>query len=57
MFDYDCPACERRQLLFASQVTQIVNDEQGIAVLLTCWCGAPGAIRTGRRATGHVLAS
>lgn len=52
MFDYHCPACERRQLVFPSQVDRIVNDDEGIAVLLTCWCGAPGAIRTGR-ATSH----
>ena len=59
MFDFDCPACERRQLLFPSQVTGIVNDDHGIEVLVTCWCGASGAIRTGRAtgARGHALAS
>lgn len=60
MFDHYCPACEKRQLLFGSQITQIVNDEQGIVVLLTCWCGEPAAIRTGAsRPTdrAHVLAS
>jgi hypothetical protein len=59
MFDFDCPACERRQLLFPSQVTGIVNDDHGIEVLVTCWCGTPGAIRTGRAAAAerHALAS
>ena len=48
MFDHHCPACGKRQLLFPSQITGIVNDEQGIVVLLTCWCGEPAAVRTGR---------
>ena len=63
MFDYHCPACARRQLLFPAQVSGIVNDERGIAVLVTCWCGEPGTIRTGRaahdsgaRGSEHVLA-
>jgi hypothetical protein len=47
MFDHYCPACGKHQLLFASQVTQLVNDDQGIVVLATCWCGEPLAIRTG----------
>ena len=64
MFDHHCPACGKRQLLFASQITGIVNDEQGIVVLLTCWCGEPAAVRTGtggrprpRRDRTHALAS
>ena len=61
MFDHNCPACGKRQLLFPSQITGIVNDEQGIVVLLTCWCGEPAAIRTGRPSSAadrdHVLAS
>jgi hypothetical protein len=61
MFDHHCPACGKRQLLFPSQITGIVNDEQGIVVLLTCWCGEPAAIRTGRSSRpadrDHVLAS
>jgi hypothetical protein len=56
MFDHYCPACEKRQLLFGSQITRIVNDEQGIVVLLTCWCGEPAAVRTGK-ATGTDAAS
>lgn len=64
MFDHYCPACEKRQLLFASQITKIVNDEQGVVVLLTCWCGEPAAVRTGKAAEpgatpsrAHALAS
>ena len=64
MFDHYCPACEKRQLLFASQITRIVNDEQGVVVLLTCWCGEPAAVRTGKAAErgatpsrSHALAS
>ena len=61
MFDHHCPACGKRQLLFPSQITRIVNDEQGIVVLLTCWCGEPAAIRTRRTShpagQDHVLAS
>lgn len=48
MFDYNCPECGKRQLIFPAQITSLVNDDEGIAVLLTCWCGAPGALRTGR---------
>ena len=59
MFDFDCPACERRQLLFPSQIVGIVNDDHGIVVQVTCWCGASGTIRTGRSADAerHALAS
>jgi hypothetical protein len=64
MFDHHCPTCGKRQLLFASQITGMINDEHGITVLLTCWCGAPAAVRTGRAASRsatrdpeHALAS
>ena len=64
MFDHYCPACEKRQLLFGSQIKRIVNDEHGIVVLLTCWCGEPAAVRTGKAsapaatpAPAHALAS
>ncbi|HSE55583.1 MAG TPA: hypothetical protein VLA97_14565 [Nocardioidaceae bacterium] len=61
MFDIHCPACERRQLIFSSQITGLVNDDQGIAVLYTCWCGTAGAWRTGAASESvrheHVLAS
>lgn len=61
MFDYHCPECERRQLIFSSQIAHVINDEQGIAVVFTCWCGAPGALRTGnasrRGELEHALAA
>lgn len=49
MFDVNCPACERRQLVFASQVRGITNDERGIHVAYRCWCGAESTWTTGRR--------
>jgi hypothetical protein len=50
MFDFDCPACNRRQVLFPSQVKQIINDDHGMTVIVDCWCGELGAIRTGAKA-------
>ncbi len=51
MFDIHCNECQKRQLIFPGQIGGIVNDEQGIAVLYTCWCGAVGAWRTGAAST------
>lgn len=45
MFDTHCPECDQRQLIFPSQIRQLINDKQGIVALFTCWCGAPGAER------------
>ena len=50
MFDHYCTACRRRRLIFPSQVTAIVNDERGVHVRITCWCGADQTIETGRTA-------
>lgn len=49
MFDFRCAMCNRRQVLFASQVNQVINDDQGIALIVRCWCGELGAIRTGSK--------
>ncbi|CAN5400957.1 hypothetical protein BH10ACT10_BH10ACT10_28380 [soil metagenome] len=61
MFDHYCPACEKRQLLFASQITQIVKDDQCVVVRRTGGCGEPAAGRTGKAAAtpvgAHALAS
>jgi hypothetical protein len=66
LFDFDCPSCEMRQLIFPSRITNLVNDESGIVVVFTCWCGAPAAIRIGAgpataatasEPRGHALAS
>jgi RNase P subunit RPR2 len=50
MFDHFCTACRRRRLIFPSQVAAIVNDERGVHVRITCWCGADQTIETGRAA-------
>ena len=60
MFDHQCTACEKRQLIFSSQVTSLTNTEHGIVVAFTCWCGADQTIVTGRaaeRAGSVVLAA
>jgi DNA-directed RNA polymerase subunit M/transcription elongation factor TFIIS len=59
MFDFTCPACQQRRLIFPSQIRHLVNDDEGIVLVFTCWCGALGAMRTGAAdaADRHVLAS
>jgi RNase P subunit RPR2 len=62
MFDFYCPECNKRQLIFPSQIRSLVNDEQGIAVIFSCWCGALATFRTGAAHQAsttpeHVLAS
>ena len=32
MFDHHCTACDKRQLIFPSQVTSLVNTDHGIIV-------------------------
>ncbi len=32
MFDHHCTACDKRQLIFPSQVTSLVNTDHGIVV-------------------------
>ena len=54
MFDHNCTACGRRQLIFPSQVASMTNTADGIVVAFTCWCGADQTWVTGRRATGGV---
>jgi len=48
MFDHHCTACDKRQLIFPSQVTSLVNTDHGIVVAFTCWCGAAQTMTTGR---------
>ena len=50
MFDHHCTACAKRQLIFPSQITGLVNTEHGIVLSFTCWCGADQTVVTGRRA-------
>jgi hypothetical protein len=40
MFVHQCTACEKRQLIFMSQVTGMTAVEGGTALAFTCWCGA-----------------
>ncbi len=39
MFDLFCPHCSTRRLIFAGQVRDLVNDQDGVHVLVECWCG------------------
>ncbi|WP_292677589.1 hypothetical protein [Nocardioides sp.] len=55
MFDHTCTACERRQLIFPSQVTSLVNTEHGIIVAFTCWCGADQTMLTGKAVSRPVV--
>lgn len=60
MFDIHCTACDKRQLIFPSQVTSMSNTDHGIVVTYTCWCGAEQTMTTGkaaRRAEKVVLAA
>ncbi len=50
MFSHHCTACERTQLIFASQVTGMTNDHYGISVSFTCWCGSEQSVLTGKAA-------
>ena len=47
MFDHYCTACDKRQLIFPSQVTSLVNTDHGIVMDFTCWCGAAQSTTTG----------
>ncbi len=49
MFDHHCTACDRRQLIFPSQVTRIDNTDHGIVVAFGCWCGSEQTHVTGSR--------
>jgi hypothetical protein len=52
MFDHHCSVCDKRQLIFPSQVTSLVNTDHGIVVTFDCWCGAEQTMVTGL-AAGH----
>jgi len=51
MFDHTCTACQKRQLIFPSQVSALANTEHGIVVTFACWCGAEQRLITGKAAT------
>lgn len=50
MFDNFCTACDKRQLIFPSQVTSMNNTDEGIVLTFTCWCGAEQSLTTGKAA-------
>ncbi len=50
MFTHVCTACERRQLIFPSQITGMANTDHGIVLAFTCWCGAEQVELTGKAA-------
>ena len=50
MFDHHCTSCDKRQLIFPSQITAMTNTDSGIVVAFACWCGAAQTMTTGRRA-------
>jgi hypothetical protein len=53
MFDHQCTACGKRQLIFPAQITSMDNTEHGIVVAFRCWCGADQTTVTGRKAAGR----
>lgn len=53
MFDHYCSTCDKRQLIFPSQVTSMTNTEHGIVVGFSCWCGADQTLTTGRGAASR----
>jgi hypothetical protein len=56
MFDHLCTSCDKRQLIFPSQVTSMVNTDHGIIVAFTCWCGSEQTLLTGRALAPAVAA-
>jgi hypothetical protein len=47
MFDAYCTACDKRQLVFSSQITSLANTDHGIEVAYTCWSGHDQTWTTG----------
>ena len=50
MLLHTCTSCAKRQLIFPSQITGLVNTDHGIEVSFTCWCGADQTLLTGKAA-------
>jgi hypothetical protein len=40
LFTNHCHACEKRQLIFPSQVKAVLETDAGVELLYTCWCGS-----------------
>jgi hypothetical protein len=47
MFDHYCTVCDKRQLIFPSQLTSLTNTDHGIVIGFTCWCGTEQTTATG----------
>jgi hypothetical protein len=45
VFDYDCSSCGKRLLIPPTRVRGLINDDAGIVIVFTCWCGAAAATR------------
>jgi hypothetical protein len=53
MWVAECPRCQRRRLYSTHRVRAVRNLAAGIiAVELSCYCGHPLTVLTGRRLTG-----
>jgi hypothetical protein len=52
MFDINCAACGRHELIGATRVIAVINRGSGIHVIYRCSCGEPGVLQTGRAAAG-----
>lgn len=48
MFDVYCPGHGKRVILFASDIENIHNTREGIAVNYRCYCSYEGVWHTGR---------
>jgi hypothetical protein len=53
MWVAECPHCQRRRLYSARRVRAVHNLAAGIILVeLSCYCGRPVRLLTGRRLTG-----
>jgi hypothetical protein len=41
MFTHHCTSCDKVQLIFLSQVTDMYADGDSTVARFTCWCGTP----------------
>ncbi|WP_181407507.1 hypothetical protein [Nocardioides sambongensis] len=48
MFIHSCSSCEKRQLIFPSQIEGVAGSDSTLSFSFTCWCGAPQTHLTGR---------
>jgi hypothetical protein len=57
LFTNHCQACEKRQLIFPSQVKAVLDTEAGVELLYTCWCGSEQTYLMVPAAERHELAA